>query len=148
MGLNQTQETMQKRDSGANSPRCLILQLFQIIAKHAHPILDHHEGMGVETADDLAEDHASGSYNPLIYRFSLAEGKLTEEARGALVLSLDHSIRLMAAAFELGDFGVWSNVIRSVVYEGLFRVGGAVLEGKFHANEVPWFAGDEDKEPL
>jgi len=56
----------------------------------------------VDAADDLAEDHASGSYNPLIYRFSLAEGKLTEEARGALVLSLDHSIRLMAAAFELG----------------------------------------------
>ena len=86
----------------------------------------------VDAADDLTEDFASGSYNPLLRRFGLAEGKLTGEARESLVVSLDHSIRLMGAAVELWDFGAWSGVVRSVVYEGLFLVGGAVLEGTFH----------------
>ena len=86
----------------------------------------------VDAADDLPEDFASGSYNPLLRRFGLEEGKLTGEARESLVVSLDHSIRLMGAALELWDFGAWSAVVRSVVYEGLFLVGGAVLEGTFH----------------
>lgn len=87
----------------------------------------------VDAADDLADDFKSGSYNPLICRFSLTSGKLTDEARSALVVSLDNSVRLISAAFELWDFGDWGNIIRSTVYEGLFCVGKAVLEGTFHA---------------
>lgn len=102
----------------------------------------------VDAADDLKKDFESGSYNPLIARFSLETGDLTDEARRALVLSMDHSIRLMAAAFELWDFGVWSNVIRSIVYEGLFCVGNAVLEGTFHADSAPFGETGRNKEPL
>ncbi len=87
----------------------------------------------IDATDDLAEDFSSGSYNPLLGRFSLEEGVLTEEAREGLVISLDNSIRLCAAAYELWDFGPWSSVIRATVYEGLFLVGRAVLEGTFHA---------------
>lgn len=87
----------------------------------------------VDAADDLREDFAQSRYNPLICRFGLTGGELTEEARESLILSLDHSIRRMAAAYELWDFGVWSPIIRSTVYEGLFLVGRAVLEGTFHA---------------
>ncbi len=58
----------------------------------------------VDAADDLARDFASGSYNPLICRYGLTGGELTEEAREGLAVSLDHSIRLMAAAYELWDF--------------------------------------------
>ncbi|MDE7244275.1 MAG: hypothetical protein K2O18_09910 [Oscillospiraceae bacterium] len=86
----------------------------------------------VDAADDLQEDFASGSYNPLIRRFSLENGTLPEDAKETLALSLDHSIRLMSAAFELWDFGVWTPVIQSVVYEGLFLVGRSVLDGTFH----------------
>ena len=92
----------------------------------------------IDAVDDLAEDFASGSYNPLIRRFALEDGTLTEAARRDLVSSLDHSIRLMAAAYELWDFGLWSGVIRAVVYEGLFGVGRAVLEGTFHAADPFW----------
>ena len=102
----------------------------------------------IDAADDLAEDFASGSYNPLIRRFSLESGALTEEAREGLVVSLDHSIRLMAAAFELWDFGAWSGVIRAVVYEGLFGVGRAVLEGTFHAGDGLWGGAGRKEEPL
>ncbi|MDE6880091.1 MAG: hypothetical protein K2P20_01900 [Oscillospiraceae bacterium] len=91
----------------------------------------------VDAADDLAEDAASGSYNPILCRFSLEEGTLTEEAREALVVSLDHSVRLCAAAYELWDFGGWSPIIRATVYEGLFLVGKAVLEGTFRPDGAP-----------
>ena len=102
----------------------------------------------VDAADDLAEDFSSGSYNPLIYRYGLTEGKLTKEARESLVLSLDHSIRLIGAACELWDFGVWTPVIQATVYEGLFLVGQAVLEGTFQAADRMLFPGGRDEEQL
>ena len=102
----------------------------------------------VDAADDLEKDFASGSYNPLICRFSLERGELTEEARESLVVSLDHSIRLMAAAYELWDFGAWSPIIRAVVYEGLFHVGRAVLEGTFQAGGISFRAAGRNKEQL
>ena len=102
----------------------------------------------VDAADDLEEDFSSGSYNPLIGRFRLDSGTLTEEAKETLALSLDHSIRLMAAAFELWDFGRWSGIIRSTVYEGLFLVGKSVLERTFHAGRRPWSAPGRNKEKL
>ncbi len=85
-----------------------------------------------DAADDLKKDIKNGSYNPLSLRFSLNEGKLTEESRQELAATMDRSVEMMAAAFELLDFGVWSGIIRSVVYEGLYAVGGAVLNGTFH----------------
>lgn len=102
----------------------------------------------VDAADDLAEDFSTGSYNPLIYRYGLTEGKLTKEARESLVLSLDHSIRLIGAACELWDFGVWTPVIQATVYEGLFLVGQAVLEGTFQAADRMLFPGGRDEEQL
>lgn len=102
----------------------------------------------IDAADDLAEDFTSGSYNPLIGRFSLTEGRLTEEARRELVLSLDNSIRLMAAAYELWDFGVWSPILQATIYEGLFSVGRAVLEGTFHAGGREKQTAGRDEEHL
>ena len=51
--------------------------------------------------------------------------------RQALAQTLDGSIRAMAAAFELWDFGDYGPVIESTVYEGLYAVGAAVLNGTF-----------------
>ena len=102
----------------------------------------------VDAADDLEKDFASGSYNPLIYRYGLTGGTLTEEAREGLTASLDHSIRLMAAAYELWDFGQWSPIIQATVYEGLFLVGRAVLEGTFHAGDVGRPIAGRNKEQL
>jgi len=102
----------------------------------------------VDADDDLAEDFASGGYNPLIGRFGLTEGRLDGGARSELASTLDHSIHLMAAAYELGDFGPWSGLVRSTVYEGLFSVGGAVLEGTFHAADWPRPPAGRNKEQL
>ena len=39
---------------------------------------------------------------------------------------------MMATAFELWDFGVWTPVLEKTLYASLFRVGKAVLDGTFH----------------
>lgn len=38
----------------------------------------------------------------------------------------------MAAAFELWDFGQYDPIIESTVYQGLYAVGTAILDGTFH----------------
>jgi len=86
----------------------------------------------VDAADDLKKDLRQGNYNPVALRFSHAEGVLTEESREELGRTLDQSVRMMAAAFELADFGEYEKVIESTVYAGLYLVGAAVLNGTFH----------------
>ena len=85
----------------------------------------------VDAADDLKKDVKTGSYNPLPLRYLLPGDTLTDTARQALAQTLDSSIRAMAAAFELWDFGDYGPVIESTVYEGLYAVGTSVLEGTF-----------------
>jgi len=85
----------------------------------------------VDAADDLKKDAAAGIYNPVALRYGLAKGIWTEEARESFAATLDHSIHMMATAFELWDFGVWTPVLKTTLYAGLFRVGKAVLEGTF-----------------
>lgn len=86
----------------------------------------------VDAADDLKKDAASGNYNPVALRFGLKDGNWTEEPRRLFAQTLDHSIHMIATAFELWDFGCWTPILESTVYTGLFAVGRAVLEGTFH----------------
>ena len=85
----------------------------------------------IDAADDLKRDGESGNYNPVALRYGLKNGVWTPESRRDFALTLDHSIHRMAAAFELWDFGVWTAVLESTFYAGLFRVGHAVLDGTF-----------------
>lgn len=87
----------------------------------------------VDAADDLKKDAASGNYNPVALRFSIADGNWTAEARREFTATLDHSIHMMTTAFELWDFGVWTPILETTLYTGLFRVGKAVLDGTFQA---------------
>ena len=91
----------------------------------------------VDAVDDLAKDMKSGSYNPLVYRFDLTEPKLTDAVRHDVSVTLDSSVRAMAAAFELWNFGAYNAVIESAVYHGLYAVGTAVLDGTFRRIRRP-----------
>ncbi|MEG1657504.1 MAG: DUF5685 family protein [Oscillibacter sp.] len=95
----------------------------------------------VDAADDLEGDIASGNYNPLTGRFSLPDGKLEGAERQEFSQTLDHSVRLMATAFELWDFGCWTTILESTVYTGFFRVGKAVLDGTFKTS----FRGERNR---
>lgn len=88
----------------------------------------------VDAADDLKKDAAEGNYNPVALRFDLTDGVWTAEARREFALSLDHSVRMMATAFELWDFGVWTPILETTIYQGLFQVGKAVLDGTFRTS--------------
>lgn len=85
----------------------------------------------IDAADDLREDAVSGNYNPVALRFGLTDGRWTPEARTQFAATLDHSIHMMTTAFELRDFGVWTPLLESTLYTGLFQVGHAVLNGTF-----------------
>ena len=82
---------------------------------------------------NLARKYHPDNYhdNPLPLRYALPGDTLTDTARQELAQTLDGSIRAMAAAFELWDFGDYGPVIESTVYEGLYAVGTSVLEGTF-----------------
>ena len=83
----------------------------------------------VDAADDLKQDAEAGNYNPVALRFDLQNGDWTPEKRQEFAVTLDHSIHMIATAFELWDFGVWRAVLETTFYTGLFRVGKAVLDG-------------------
>ncbi len=87
----------------------------------------------VDAADDLKKDAESGNYNPVALRFGLENGVWTPESRGEFANTLDHSIHMMATAYELWDFGVWTPILKATIYSGLFHVGKAVLDGTYQS---------------
>jgi len=95
----------------------------------------------IDAADDLKEDAAEGNYNPVALRYGLKNGEWTPQARQEFVVTLDHSIHMMTTAFELWDFGVWTPILEMTLYNGLFRVGKAVLDGTYR----PMLRGEDRK---
>ena len=85
----------------------------------------------IDAADDLKKDAASGNYNPVALRFGMTDGAWTPDSRREFTATLDHSIHMMATAFELWDFGVWTPLLSETIYTGLFQIGKAVLDGTF-----------------
>ena len=53
----------------------------------------------------------------------------------ALAQTMDGSVQAMAAAFELLPESVYTPVLRATVYEGLYAVGAAVLNGTFRKRQ-------------
>lgn len=84
----------------------------------------------VDAADDFDADLRSGAYNPLRYRYGVQT--LGEEEKAALALTLDASVREMAAAYALCDYGAWTAVLDSIFYDSLYGIGSAVLRGTYH----------------
>lgn len=119
-------EAAQQVEDGAR--RRILSQLFYHLGRWIYLI---------DAADDLKKDAVSGSYNPLLYRFCVTDGTLDAPSRQELSATLDSSVRAMAAAFELWDFGAYGAVIESTVYQGLYAVGTAVLDGTFRRVRRP-----------
>ena len=87
----------------------------------------------LDAADDLKQDAEEGTYNPVALRYELSGGNWTPEKRREFAVTLDHSIRMITTSFELWDFGVWTPILETTFYTGLFRTGKSVLDGTFHA---------------
>jgi len=88
----------------------------------------------VDACDDFEKDQASGSYNPIAYRYGLREdGRmcrlLPETIKEEIRTTLTHSLAAAASAFELLSFGRFEGLVANVIYHGLYAVTEAVLNG-------------------
>ncbi|NCB62891.1 MAG: hypothetical protein EOM52_04640 [Clostridia bacterium] len=82
----------------------------------------------VDAWDDLKEDRAQGSYNPLFLRWDDGPEKHQEELR----TTLRHSLNLSASAYSLAGFGGYGGIIGNILYLGLPMVEEAVWSGCWH----------------
>lgn len=73
----------------------------------------------IDALDDVEEDFKKSEYNPIIERFKLTNGELTEEVENEVVLTLNHSVNAVLAAFELLDRGEGEGVIRNIIELGM-----------------------------
>lgn len=92
----------------------------------------YHVGRWIYLADaydDLEEDFRRGRYNPVAARFALKGPVLEAENRSALETTMRHSLNLAGSAYQLADFGRWSEIIGNILYLGLPAAGNRVLEG-------------------
>ena len=78
-----------------------------------------------DARDDLEEDARAGRYNPIAARYG---GAADDDA---LQLTMDHSLELMGAAFQLGDFGCRAPVLENIIYLGLPLVQRSVFDGSW-----------------
>lgn len=86
-----------------------------------------------DALDDLPKDAKSGSYNPLLHRFSCPEGQFSPEDRAYVCRSIDDSVGFAAAALELCEGTQNREILHNIVYLGMPAVLRAVDRGTFHA---------------
>lgn len=86
-----------------------------------------------DALDDLPKDAASGSYNPLLHRFSCPEGQISPEDRAYVCRSIDDSVGLAVAALELCEGTQNREILYNIIYLGMPAVLRAVDRGTFHA---------------
>lgn len=77
----------------------------------------------IDARDDREEDLKAGRYNPLAARFG------PEGNDSVLKDTLDHSLELMGAALQLGDFGCRMPILENIIYLGLPLVQRCVFDG-------------------
>ncbi len=85
-----------------------------------------------DALDDLERDCKTGAYNVLTLRYVVKDGVLAPEDRSALLATIDASIGLAAAAFELLPVRSDREILDHVIYQGLPAVLKSVSEGTFH----------------
>lgn len=81
----------------------------------------------IDGVDDLEEDAQKARYNPVRARFP----RWTEEDRAYLRQTMDHSLSLMGAAFQLLEPNPWHDVLENIIYSGLPTVEELVFSGKW-----------------
>ncbi len=79
----------------------------------------------LDARDDLQEDIQRGRYNPLILRYGSQGGGQEFEN------TLSHSLELVGAAFQLGEFGCRAALLENIIYLGLPLVQRAVFDGSW-----------------
>jgi len=85
----------------------------------------------LDAVDDLPEDVKTGSYNPLLYRFTPELGALRSEDRETLRLSVENSRGRMIAAYQLLSPSAWSPILENILLLGIPEVSRLVFLGQW-----------------
>ena len=88
-----------------------------------------------DALDDLPEDAKTGSYNPLLYRFSCPDGALSEADRVYVCESIAQSITMAKAALALCELKSNREILENIVSLGMPAVLCAVDRGTFRAKQ-------------
>jgi len=78
-----------------------------------------------DAVDDLQEDREAGRYNPVSARFP----QWSSEDKAYLRRTMDHSLALAGAAFQLLEENPWTAVVENILYSGLPGVEELVFSG-------------------
>ena len=78
-----------------------------------------------DTRRDRREDRTAERYNPVAARFPA----WTEEDKTCLRKTMDHSLALAGAAFQLLEGNPWSAVVENILYSGLPGVEELIFTG-------------------
>lgn len=87
----------------------------------------------IDACEDLAEDLASGSYNPVALRFGLRSAELSA-AREPLERTLERSLVDICTAFDLLGARRDAGLIENIIWLGLPTVTRQVLDGTYQTN--------------
>ena len=85
----------------------------------------------IDALDDLSDDVREHNYNPLQFRYCLAEGQLREADKTEFLESVDCSIGMAAAALELLDCQSHRALLENIIYYGMPSVMKGVAAGVF-----------------
>ncbi len=85
----------------------------------------------LDAVDDFESDQKNQNYNVLRYRFDCADGKLSEAHKKEIALTLELSESRLYTAFELLDTGIWTSILRNILFEGLPAVSTLVMCGQW-----------------
>ena len=89
----------------------------------------------LDAVDDLERDMKKGSYNAVARRFDIKDGKLSEEDKKELKITLSHSAGMAASAFELLEQGMWTSILANIIYLGIPRITSEVLAGTWNKKQ-------------
>lgn len=94
----------------------------------------YHVGRFLYLADaleDLPKDVKKDRYNPLRYRYELSGDALAEQDKKQLLQTLEASVDMAAAAFELLAPRADDEIVRNIIYYGMPAVLKSVADGTF-----------------
>ncbi|MGN1451922.1 MAG: DUF5685 family protein [Eubacteriales bacterium] len=107
----------------------------------------YHIGRAVyilDAADDWGTDVRNGNFNPAVIRYGLElspgddprNALIPDDARKKISETIENSLSLAAAAFELLPSGEFSGIVGNIIYLGIPNMAGAVLNRTMRANKT------------
>lgn len=100
----------------------------------------------IDAWDDLAEDLATGSYNPFVARYGLKEVPGPESALAQEAdLTLKQSLNLAWTAFQLLDLGEDEALVDNILSGGLPLVQKLVFHGQWKAQRKKLWENDNER---